>query len=66
MRVLCADSVIEAKAGRKPWKNAEGDTWLKRWTWRRQPLQIIDLKDIPKVDFSKWDHPKRNHLAQQA
>lgn len=51
MRVLCADSGIEAEAGRKPRKNAEAHTRLKRWTWRRRPLQIIDIKDIPEVDF---------------
>lgn len=55
MRALCTDSGIEAEAGRNLRKNAESDTRLERWSWRIQLLQIIDIKDIPEVDFPKWD-----------
>lgn len=26
-------------------------------------MQIIDIKDIPKVDFPKWDHRLTNHQS---
>ena len=57
-RASCADWQFEAVAGSIMRKNAEDDTRLKCWTWQISLSQIIDIKDIPKVDFPKWDHLK--------
>jgi hypothetical protein len=53
---MCKQSSSDIARERKIGNNDASHTRLERWSWRRQPLQIIDIKDIPEVDFSKWDH----------